>query len=325
MYYLQVAKEGEAINWPIPEEELKIGSQSIDDGLIQYWAYPKNDQKSTDELPAAEGLAQKYQIKQPTIIVDQHGNILELILVKNGHAYLKTDSSLDNLEDNITALLENAKERFNISSTKFITEDMVSEEVEKKLEDLSESEENQTKEPEEKIRSVNTSYPSSGIYTNSPSGGSKKLPVYLIALVIIGVIVAGFFFRDSLLGLGGAALNSSPTPQPVFTQAPTTTPTPTPTPSIERSKYKVRVLNGTSKAGAAATLAEGLKSLGWQIQTTGNATDSAYLKTEIRVREGLNEVLNALIFDIKDDYKASASGNLKEADKADAEIIIGKE
>lgn len=67
---------------------------------------------------------------------------------------------------------------------------------------------------------------------------------------------------------------ATPTATPTASATPTATATPTPTATIVPSA-QVSILNGTGRAGLAATAATRLKSAGWGAVTTGNAPQRA--------------------------------------------------
>lgn len=368
-YYLQVVKDGGPPQWPRPEEELVVGSQPLEDGYTQYWAYLKESGKEADELPHAEVIALENKAEKQAILIDQYGPAggLELVLVRDGHAWGKEQSSLDNLEDNISSLLDFSVEKFNMGIEHFMTTTRVSKEVEDKLDELEEAGEvtkgsedslqstadseqpvvsgqqeaesspkveednlEDTAMPHEKIRPMGIGSSSSqtmyrggatgvGSFAghNNSSGSSKA---WLIPVVLILALFGGaLFFKDTIIGsLKGTP---APTPTPV-TALPTATPTPTP--ALDRSQYKVRVLNGTTKTGAAGTLAEGLEAKGWGILSKGNAKDTATAQTTVRVKEGSEAVAETLISDLAPDLEASTGANLTASDKADAEVVIGK-
>lgn len=325
-YYLQAVKAGEQPEWPREKEELDVFSKPIDSGLIQYWAYPKDAHKTEDSMPNAEAVAMKNKSDNPIIIIDQTkdhltpGCCLELILAKDGHALAKTDSNLDNLEANVTTLIDTAKVNFNIGVEHFISTSNVSAEVEKRLDDLEEAEDGKEKE-ESNFQQASVYNPQSD--SDQPilppkSDGSKwavLIPVVLVVAVGVGII----FYRDKLL-----SIVNPPKQEAAVTPTPILTPTPTPTVAVDRSQYKIRVLNGTPTTGAAGTLAEKLKAKGWNIEKTGNATSSAVAQSYIRGKTGIDEVLKTLMDDVSD-YQASISAVILPAsDKADAEFVIGK-
>lgn len=181
--------------------------------------------------------------------------------------------------------------------------------------------------------------PSSGIYNshngaqrefstfNPPPrrGKSKNLLLQLAVLSVIGLSVIGgtvYALKMQFKGMGTA-----PSPSPSLEASiPSPTPSPSPEVSIDRSAYKVRVLNGTSTSGLAATVMAKLKELGYQTDRTGNATNSAFTQTQIRIKPSAIDVVAQLIRDLAPDRKAASSSSaLKASDAADIEIILGTE
>lgn len=162
-YYLEVLKSGEKPAWPRPEADLVVGSQDIGGGLVQHWAYHPDSGRAAEDLPPAEVVASENTTPKPAILVDQphpeikgdDEEVLELVLVKDGHAFSHNSSSIKNLQDNINSLLEVAHDQFKIEVEHFMTTDRVSDEVEKKLDSLEERSE------EEEVQSSDVSGQSS--------------------------------------------------------------------------------------------------------------------------------------------------------------------
>lgn len=153
-------------------------------------------------------------------------------------------------------------------------------------------------------------------------GGASKM--HLLILVLIGISVIGatvYLLKNQFgdLAPGGA----QQTPMPSSTTVAEQTPLPTPTPqALNRADFKIRVLNGTSKTGLAGTVSNELKSLGYQIDKTGNATNSAFPQTVVRTKDN-SALSQQLIVDLSPDYTAVASTPLKSSDSYDAEVILG--
>lgn len=326
-YYLQTVKVGEQPEWPRPKEDLNVFSQPLDDGLIQYWAYPKDLNKSADDLPHAEELAQKNQSDRASIVIDQicdhlnPGSCLELVLTKNGHALAKTESNLNNLEANITSILEMGRQNFGITAEHFMSTSNVSPEVEKRLDDLEEAEEKETDDLGAGKEQETPLY-----FNDRPAVVSEnkrsKLVIFIPILILIVIFGGVVYYREKLLS---KIMNKvSPPKQAAVEVTPFPTPTPTPAPSVERSDFKVRVLNGTPATGAAGVLADKLKEKGWQIDKTGNATSSAILESYVRMKTGNDLALEVLLSDVSDYQGASSSSPLKSTDKADLEFVIGR-
>jgi hypothetical protein len=94
---------------------------------------------------------------------------------------------------------------------------------------------------------------------------------------------------------------------------------------FDRAGFKVRVLNGTSKSGFAATISKKLTDLGYQSDRVGNATNSAFLKTIVRLKPSAASLSAQLVKDLNPDLSAQSEGELRANDSADAEVIIGQE
>jgi hypothetical protein len=73
----------------------------------------------------------------------------------------------------------------------------------------------------------------------------------------------------------------------------------------------------------AASAAATLKELGYQIDKTGNAPKQNVEKTEVRIKESAKGLDEGLLNDLRGSYDATLSGTLKDADTADAEVILG--
>jgi hypothetical protein len=150
----------------------------------------------------------------------------------------------------------------------------------------------------------------------------RDIRSHLIILGLIGLAVVGATYYLLKYQFNQPELSATPAPssQPLSESTPVPTATPI---AIDRGEVTVRVLNGSGKTGLAATAANTLKDLGYKTDKTGNATNSAFPQTVVRVKKDKTDILNALIQDLKPDYEAVASTDLKDADTVDAEIILG--
>lgn len=348
-YYLQVVEEDEKPQWPETEEELVVGNQLLDGGFTQYWAYPRSSKEDPEDLPKAEELAQKNPTSIPAVLVDErpstHSPVV-LILTKDGHAWAKTESDVDNLEENINSIVDFAKQKFGFKVEHFMTTSRVSKEVEKKLDSVEDAgpseEEKETVEVkseetkpmvaesgkiEKESADSNYQFPTSGVYMQE-SESSNKLTFILIILVLLALIGGAVYFRQKIfnkLGLSGiGSTQTEITPTPTEAVTPTNTPTPTP-PRVDRSTFKVKVLNGTSTSGQAASLSDKLKSKGWNVTSVGNASTSDYTQTEVHTKADEADAGKLMVSDLSSDYQASASADLTKSSNVDVEVIIGKQ
>ena len=152
---------------------------------------------------------------------------------------------------------------------------------------------------------------------NFRSNRSSK--VYFLILVAIGLVILGGAVYLLKNQLKPPAPSPSPSPQVALA-----TPAPSPTAApLDRSKFTVRVLNGTDKTGLAGTVADKLKTLGYKTEKTANATNSAFARTIVRVKSDGQPLAEQLIKDLKDQFDASSQANLKASDTADSEVIPG--
>lgn len=171
----------------------------------------------------------------------------------------------------------------------------------------------QVQREESKVNTFQSSQPS--IYAKSQTGLPKPLVALLSLVVILLLGGTAYLVRGKLTGPN--KIEPSP-PSPKVEIA-----FPSPTPSFDRSKYSLRVLNGSGKVGLAASVSAKLKELGYAIDKTGNATNSAFVKTLVRVKNGVNNLPQQLIKDLSADFDSEEGGNLKDSDTVDGEVILG--
>lgn len=157
---------------------------------------------------------------------------------------------------------------------------------------------------------------------HQPQPAKRANKFHLLVLVIIGIIVIGFTVYILKGGFGDINLGTTqPSPSPSATATPE--PTPTPTPEPDRAQYKLKVLNGSGKTGLAASVSSKLKELGYQTEKTGNATNSAFTQTIVRVKPSLESFIPQIIQDLTPDFDAAGNASLKDSDTVDIEVILG--
>lgn len=169
------------------------------------------------------------------------------------------------------------------------------------------------------------------IYQESQDKNAKWLWL-LIFLIIIGAVVFAFF-----RGIGPFAAISpfvskaspSPSESPFAESSPSvvdSSPSPSASPAtkVNRSSVKVRVLNGSGTTGKAASVKDLLEGLGWKVASIGNADNSDYANTEVRVKASAKDYLDTMVADLSDKYSASAaSKSLDASASADIEVVVG--
>lgn len=163
------------------------------------------------------------------------------------------------------------------------------------------------------------SYPSnSSVFSETVNRRTKNSLLPLFVLFLIGVgIVSGTVFL-----LKNRSVKWQTTPTPASTTKPSSTPESTPL-ALNRSKYKVRVLNGTTTTGLAASVSAKLKDLGYQTDKFANATVSSFAQTVVRVKSSNSDLAKQLIQDLSYQFNATTSSQLIDSDTVDSEIILG--
>lgn len=171
--------------------------------------------------------------------------------------------------------------------------------------------------PEQEIRPVNKFFgaPGNGNIPESNSSVSKALLILVGVVILLLIGTSIYLIRNKFTG----STEDEGLPPAVEISSPS----PTPAPEFERSKYTLRVLNGTKVSGMAASVSAKLKELGYKIDKTGNATSSAFTRTEVRVKEKTQGLLEQLIKDLMPDFDATSGAALKVDDTVDGEVILG--
>ncbi len=245
----------------------------------------------------------------------------------------KQESDFDDLTEEKAELEEDKEESFSEDKTEPYYKRSLNEDASYKPEERKENYYQQMKSEDEEnipsLGSMNSSgshYSQSNIYANQQRGkqGNKW---HVVILIVIGLIViAGtvYFLQNSFnVGLPALPFISEETPSPTPTPEPAT-PEPTPTPSpLERSEISLEILNGTSTTGLAASTSSRLQELGYEVVRVGNATNSAFEQTIVRVKPTMLDLAEQLIRDLAPDFEAIADPTLPEDETNDSIIILG--
>jgi len=162
------------------------------------------------------------------------------------------------------------------------------------------------------------------IYQESQQKNAKWLWL-LIILIIAGALVFAYVrglgpFAQFRLGQTEEAVES-PSPAAFFSSP---SPEASPASALERSEPKVRVLNGSGRAGAASAIRDFLEGKGYQVASIGNAANYNFEQTVLRFKESFKQFEELLIGDLSDNYSVIVSSdNLEATDSADIEVIVG--
>lgn len=124
---------------------------------------------------------------------------------------------------------------------------------------------------EKPMKAVAPELPTKPVIKNEP-GVNNMVRMIVIGLVSFFVTVGiGLGIGLGLLTFTHSGNNGQATPTPTVEVSPSVTPTPSPTPAFNRAEQKVLVVNATTKAGYAGTIADKLKAAGYKDITAQNA------------------------------------------------------
>lgn len=160
------------------------------------------------------------------------------------------------------------------------------------------------------------------LYQESKERNAKWL-WFLIILIILGGLVFAF-----VKGIGPFAQfkksseKASPTPATSFVASPS--PEASPGANVNKTEPKIRVLNGSGKAGAASSMKDVLEAKGWKVATLGNATGFDFSQTILKFKDSFRRFQEALSADLSDKYSTRvASDSLDATDSVDIEVTVG--
>lgn len=169
---------------------------------------------------------------------------------------------------------------------------------------------------------------------------SPKKFLYILGAILVVLIVLNLV--RTLGSKGKKAATPTPTPSisvetstPQPTEEPTPQPSATPKPAtssidkttgLDRAKLSVSVQNGSGEAGVGAKMADLLRSLGYNVTSTGNADNFNYTNVTIKTKTSSKEYLPVLNKDItSNNYSVgTTSSDLTATSSADALVIVGK-
>lgn len=175
---------------------------------------------------------------------------------------------------------------------------------------------------EEQQQSSATSAP---IYQQSQEKNAKWLWL-LVVLIIVGAIIFAFVKGIGPLarfkGEEEFAVEESPTTTSEVISSPS--PEATEGAELDRSQPKVRILNGSGKAGAASSVKDFLEGKGYQVVAVGNADNYDFEQTVIKLKEEFVKFQETLFKDMSSEYSVSVDEErLSATESADIEVTVG--
>jgi hypothetical protein len=93
--------------------------------------------------------------------------------------------------------------------------------------------------------------------------------------------------------------------------------------TINKVSYKIRILNGSGKAGFAGSERAFLTSKGYTVISVGNASNFEHTSTVIQTKASKKDIVVYLTKDLKGRYAITVGSNLPESTAYDVLITLG--
>jgi len=154
---------------------------------------------------------------------------------------------------------------------------------------------------------------------------------FILAMTILGYVILGLYgpFQLPFFNQGGKVKKTPPpqvtiqkTPKPALEATKTAQASPT-AKILDRSVLKIKILNGSGRAGVATDAGDYLKEKGWQIVEVGNADRQNYPKTQIQFKKDFGEFEEILKADLANRYQIEKGPDLDDKEGVDIVVIIG--
>ena len=118
---------------------------------------------------------------------------------------------------------------------------------------------------------------------------------------------------------------SDVTPKPkVVESTPSASPSASVEEKIDKSKYKIKILNGSGIEGEAGKLSDLLKFKEYNIDSVGNANFFDFEETEVQFKISVpSKYIDSLLMDLKKDYAVIKGDVLTDDDDVDVLITVG--
>lgn len=148
----------------------------------------------------------------------------------------------------------------------------------------------------------------------------RKLGIFIGIIFTLFVIGGGFM----LLSRGGTG-TPTPTPTLAYEESEEEVVEEEVEEEVDVSEYKVKVLNGTTITGLAATIQAKLQSKGFTVLDIGNATPRGYTTVEIQAKSSVSqEAINTLKEILEgESYTIGTQDTLEDNDENDIVVILG--
>lgn len=150
--------------------------------------------------------------------------------------------------------------------------------------------------------------------------GINPLIVLIPGVLLLGALLGGIYFYQTKVGKSAVAVSGEPTPEVSASPKPTATPQAT----VDLTKYSVVILNGSGIAGEASKAKSILTNAGFEVGSTGNASNYNFTKTVIKAKKEVEAVfLSKLTDSLSKTYQVAETEELESTSKDEVQVIIG--
>lgn len=149
--------------------------------------------------------------------------------------------------------------------------------------------------------------------------GKSKKPLIFIVIIAVILVALGSLYYLYTKKLKTESVKSSPTPISQTAQSPAPL-----TQTLNKADWTLEVLNGSSKKGAAAELAQKLTAKGYQVIKTANNPED-FATSQVFFSDKTKDQADLFLEDIKDELPNPNNAGVLKDSTASARIIIGAE
>lgn len=191
------------------------------------------------------------------------------------------------------------------------------EEEPEKTEEKITSEQKQQEVPEEKVEEKSEVSKGEGDKLTL----KKRLLWIGLLIIYVAILASGGYFMYQLGFNKGIEAAKKQAEKVEVKEA---APTPTPAPAVDKTKYSIKVLNGSNIAGEAAKAKELLEAEGFTVISVGNATGQDNIDTTIAAKDDVDsEFISLLKETLGKTYTLGEVETIASNETADVVITLG--
>lgn len=143
-------------------------------------------------------------------------------------------------------------------------------------------------------------------------------PILFVFIIVILLLVGVFLYKNGII------INNGNSKVNVIEVSPSPVIIPEPTKTLDLTKYEIEILNGGGVAGEASKQKASLEGEGFTVSSVGNADNSDYTDTIIRVKTEVDKDFIAKLKSfLSDSFTVSETESLSEESSVPVVVVIG--